>query len=746
MDYTSRSSEEMRAWLLDVAGEQEAGRATVNMWCIAGSRRLLIKYLDFKPYFYLVPPLEGGILEHEHEVVERKIKGRPVRASLIRLSRAEYESEAEKLAREFNRTAYEHDIRLAHKFLLSLGLRPSSWMEVEVEPPKGENGQDHLVAKSAPVNVEGPPPELNIVAVEAIIKPEKGSPKQERDPVVQISVASSAGLERFTGGEGGVLTSLVNTINALDADVLVGFKSKFLLPYLAYRARLQGLKLGLGRTGAEPHTSVYGHTSIEGRIAIDIKDLAEEIPQIKLDTLEELAEYMNVAQGLEEVTDVEWYRLAREDPETASWLCDERAKLILRIFNEAKDYIISLSSITGMPADYVLSASVGFRIENYMMYEAIRRGELIPTRPKRFGFEYTGGFVFEPKPGLYHDVAVIDFRSMYPSIMLKHNISFENLDPNAHDKAPGLDYGFSKDDAFIPSILKRLVEARREAEAASAMEGTTEQKMLEAKQRALKLLANAMYGYLGWPAARWYSVEAAKAIAAWGRHAIVSSAERAKELGLEVLYGDTDSLFVKGRMDHIEKLLNWIRDEMRLEARVERVYSSLLLTKAKKKYGGISNGKLEVVGLEAVRGDWCKAAREAQLRVLELVLKGKFEEARQEAKRIVERVRKGQYAISSLVIWEKITRPLDEYQAMGAHIRVALEMRDEGWDVAPGFFVGYIITKGKGKISERAKPYYAVKPDEVDLDYYAEKQVAAACQRILEAVNVSLAEQSLLDY
>jgi DNA polymerase I len=734
----------MKAWLLDVAGEQEADRAVVQMWCIAGPRRLLIKYLDFKPYFYLVPPLEGG--ELAHEVVERKLRGQPVKASLIRLPRAEYEGEAEKIAREFDRAAYEHDIRLAHKFLLSLGLRPSSWIEVEVEPSAERNGSDYLVAKSTPVNVEGPPPELKVVAIEAIIRPEKGSPKQERDAVVQVSLASSAGLERFTGKEQEVITSLASRINALDADILVGFKSKFLLPYLAHRARLLGLKLGLGRTGAEPHTSVYGHISVEGRIAIDIKDLAEEIPEIKLDTLEELAEYMGVAQGLEEITDVEWYRLAREDPETASQLCDERANLILRIFNEAKDYIISLSSITGMPADYVLSASVGFRVENYMMYEAIRRGELIPTRPKRFGFEYAGGFVFEPKPGLYHDVAVIDFRSMYPNIMLKHNVSFENLDYNTEDKAPGLDYGFSKNDAFVPSILRKLIEARREVEAIYADEGTAEQKMLEAKQRALKLLANAMYGYLGWPAARWYSVEAAKAIAAWGRHAIASSAERARKLGLEVLYGDTDSLFIKGRKDLIEELLKWIKAEMGLEARVERLYSSLLLTKAKKKYGGLYDGKLEVVGLEAVRGDWCKAARQAQLRVLELVLKGKYEEARQEARRLVEEVKAGTFAMSSLVIWEKVTRPLDEYQTMGAHVKVALEMRAEGWDVTPGFFVGYIITKGKGKVSERAKPYYAVRPDEVDLDYYAEKQVAAACQRILEVLNIGPMGQSLLDY
>lgn len=737
----------MRAWLLDVAGEQQEGGPVIYLWCVKEDSRLLVKYLDFKPYYYLVPPIDDQ--QMPHSVVERKLRGKPARASLVISARAEYEEEAERLAKKYARTAYEHDIRLAHKFLLSLGLRPSSWVELEAALEGTHDGLELYVAKGKPVNVEGLFPELNVVALEAVIRPERGSPRPDRDPVVQLSLASRRGLERLTGPEDQVLISFVQRIEEENADVVVGFRTKFLLPYLAHRARLLGLRLALGRMGAEPHTSVYGHVSVEGRLAVDLKDLAEEIPEIKLDTLEEMAEYMNLERGLEEVPEVEWYRLAREDPGRASQLCDERARLILRLFEELKDYLLTLSSVTGMPADYVLSASVGFRVENYMMYEAVRRGELIPPRPRRAGYAYEGGFVFEPRPGLYSDVAVIDFKSMYPSIMLKHNVSFDNIEENGEEKPPGLGVGFRRGDAFVPSLLSRLIEARREAEALAQRlpEGSVERRMFEAKQRALKLLANAMYGYLGWPAARWYSVEAARAIAAWGREAITSSAERARELGLEVLYGDTDSLFVKGARAAIEELIRWIRVEMGLEARIDKVYSRLLLTKAKKKYGGLVDDKVEVVGLEAVRGDWCKAARRAQLRVLELVLRDRAGEAAEEARSMAQQVREGKVPLAALVIWEKITRPLEAYQALGAHTKVALEMKREGWDIVPGTIIGYVIAKGKGRVSDRARPYYKASLEDVDLDYYAEKQLLPACERILEAVGLTVSGgKGLLDF
>ncbi|MGC9190208.1 MAG: DNA polymerase domain-containing protein [Conexivisphaera sp.] len=123
--------------------------------------------------------------------------------------------------------------------------------------------------------------------------------------------------------------------------------------------------------------------------------------------------------------------------------------------------------------------------------------------------------------------------------------------------------------------------------------------------------------------------------------------------------------------------------------------------------------------------------------VLEVLLREESpERAEETAREWIRRVRAGNVPLKDLIIWKQLTKPVDEYEATAPHAVVAREMREKGWDVRIGDKVGFIVVKGAGKLHERVKPYFEVTADQVDWDYYAEKQVAAACGRVLEAVGV----------
>ncbi|MFP3293178.1 MAG: DNA polymerase domain-containing protein, partial [Nitrososphaeria archaeon] len=171
---------------------------------------------------------------------------------------------------------------------------------------------------------------------------------------------------------------------------------------------------------------------------------------------------------------------------------------------------------------------------------------------------------------------------------------------------------------------------------------------------------------------------------------------------------------------------------------VEKVYVNVLFTEAKKRYAGVTaDGRLDVVGLEAVRGDWSGVAKRAQVEVLEVLLReGSVERAVERAREWIRRVRSGDVPLRDLVIWKQLTKPPEDYEATAAHAIVAKRMREAGWDVRVGDKVGFVVVRGPGRIYERARPYFEVTSDQVDWDYYADKQVAAACARILEAVGV----------
>ncbi|MEM1873060.1 MAG: DNA polymerase domain-containing protein, partial [Acidilobaceae archaeon] len=166
-----------------------------------------------------------------------------------------------------------------------------------------------------------------------------------------------------------------------------------------------------------------------------------------------------------------------------------------------------------------------------------------------------------------------------------------------------------------------------------------------------------------------------------------------------------------------------------------------------------SDGKIDVVGFEAVRGDWSELAKEAQATVAEIVLKTEStERAVEYVNSLIDSLRGRRVSIDKLVIWKTLTRRIDEYKVEQPHVVAAKMMVKAGIRVEPGDKIGYVIVRGSGPLSARAKPYFMASLDEIDVDYYVEKQVIPAVMRILGFFGVSekrlkgSPQKSLLDF
>ncbi|MEM4520543.1 MAG: DNA polymerase domain-containing protein, partial [Candidatus Bathyarchaeia archaeon] len=432
-------------------------------------------------------------------------------------------------------------------------------------------------------------------------------------------------------------------------------------------------------------------------------------------------------------------------PELLKFLMDN-TRCIMGITEAILDFAIQLSSLVGLPLDHVGTAAVGFRVEWFLIRHAYHMGELVPKKIERAYTPYAGALVLEPNPGIHENIAVLDFKSMYPNIMISYNVSPDTYIPPGEPEidafiAPEVNHRFRKEPpGFYREVLAKLIKARDHVreELKRVDRGTIKYRILDARQKAIKVITNATYGYAGWIGARWYIKPVAEAVTAWGRHIIMSTIKAAKNIGLEVIYGDTDSIFVRNDPEKIERLSKIIEEKFGLEIKPDKVYTRVLFTEAKKRYCGLMpDGKLDIVGLEVVRGDWANVAKHIQEKVLEIILK------EQTVRRAVDYVRK--YIINlrekkipyrDLIIWKTLTKSPEEYEVKAPHVEAAKSLQKEGWTLTVGDKVGYVITVGSGKLHERAKPYLLASYDEIDIEYYVTNQIVPAALRILSLFGI----------
>ena len=767
-------------WLLDVNYEVMDHQPEMWIWGIdEEGKRLLIIDRNFIAYFYLVvedqedPQLiMERILSRKSdfpsilrlEPVDRRFFGRPVKAIKVFCQDPDLIPKYAKslLKIEGIKDCLEDDIRYSMRYLIDHSVTPCGWHEIEVEEIEKELGvqvDKVYLARSFPRSIEKTEvPKLRILGFSTICYSPKGAPKPGKNPVAVISAATNTGDEKQFVAENSsdklVLEAFIRYVRDFDPDIIVGYgTNRQDWPYLLVRSRKLGVNLFVGRANTEPHTSVYGHASIVGRANVDFFDFAEDLPEVKVKTLENVADFLDVMKiekrTLIEDIDVPTYW---DDPEKRSVLLrfsKENTQCIMGIADAMLDFAMQLSNLVGLPLDHVGTAAVGFRVEWFLIREAYKIGELVPKRIERPYFPYVGAVVIKPKTGVHENIAVLDFKALYPNIMITQNVSPDTYVPPKEPEppcgvnvAPEVKHRFRVEPSgFYKEVLSYLIAARDEIrpKLKELDPKSVEYHVLDARQKAVKVITNASYGYTGWIGARWYIKPVAEATAAWGRQAILNTIKLAEKAGLKVVYGDTDSVFIKHDPDKTEKLSKEISEALELEIKPDKIYTRVLFTEAKKRYCGLlPDGRLDIVGLEVIRGDWAEVAKKVQEKVLEIILK---EQSPEKAARFVRQyivdLRGKEVPYRDLIIWKSLTKSLEEYAVRAPHVEAARMLMKEGWELSLGDKIGYVIVAGPGRLYEKVKPYVLASYDEVDIEYYVTKQVVPAASRILSLFDVT---------
>jgi len=763
-------------WLLDLNHENYEGESSIWLWGIThDGKRVLVIDSNYRAYFYLLPRKEQDPeelrknleAEKPHPTIEnatiekKKLLGdeRVVLKVFCKDPDLVERAARETLKKTGAEATYEEKLRLAIKYQYDHGIKPCQWYEADTTAstidPKKFSVQETLTATDHPRPIpKEEPPSLDLLSFSLLSVSKIGAPSPIRNPIQIINwrTDKNANEVLLTHADSDQVTiqRFGEDVIKNNPDFVLSFEGNSIhWPYLVKRANKTKTPLRVGRDEGPPHQSLFGHYSLIGRANVDLLNFAEDLYEVKNKTIENVAKYLGIQSSNQKPIDETAYFDYWSKPDQKGILVkqvEEQTETILKIGQEAIDYVVQISALSGLPPDQVIAAAVGFRVDNYLIMETHNLGQLIPSRTEQPIIPYKGAIVLEPKVGLHDNVASLDFSSMYPSLMIKYNISPDTLVTGKEKEdvfeVPEVKHRFRKNPSgFYRIVLTKLIEARKttKAELKRTARSDLRYPLLKAREKAIKVMTNAVYGYAGWAGARWYSKEVAESAAALGRETINRAISIANSLGLTVFYGDTDSLFVNYEEKLVQKFQAEIDLQLGLEINLSEIYKRILFTEAKKKYAGLkTDGQIDVVGLEAVRGDWSNMAREVQNTVLRMVLEDAGgNRATTYVQDLTRNLKSKKLPLPSFIIWKTLTKPVEGYEVNAPHVEAAKKMAKDGWPVTAGDKVGFIITKRRGKLFQKAEPHYKVTVEDVDYDYYVHNQIVPAAARILEILGVS---------
>ncbi|RMD66810.1 DNA polymerase II [Candidatus Pacearchaeota archaeon] len=420
-------------------------------------------------------------------------------------------------------------------------------------------------------------------------------------------------------------------------------------------------------------------------------------------------------------------------------------RLVYEILRKTKliELAFERARLTGLTLDRLRGSIVAF--DSLYIREATKRGFVSPTTSyKQKERRITGGFVLSPKEGIYKSVAVLDFKSLYPSIIRTFNIDpLSYVDrPNKKEKqliiAPN-GAAFKNSEGVLPEIIAKLAAAREKAK--------KEKDFL--KSHAIKIIMNSFFGVLASPSCRYFNLNIANAITSFGRFIIKLTAQKIEEKGYKVIYSDTDSVFVEFKTDErkalakAEELQRYINDfyksfvrerysrESYLFLEFEKLYLVLMIPPtrgreqaAKKRYAGIvrRQGKevLEVVGLEAIRGDWTDAAKEFQRELLLRIFRG--EKVERFIREYVSKIKQGKMD-DKLVYRKALRKALDEYtKTTPPHVKAARQL-----DKLETNVIEYFQTIAGPEPVQKLR-------HKIDYEHYINKQIKVIAEQILSLI------------
>ncbi|KAL3987287.1 transcription factor 7-like 1 [Sarotherodon galilaeus] len=658
-------------------------------------------------------------------------------------------------------------------------------------------------------------------------------PEPDKDPVIQIasmvqrqgetepfirtvftlqSCASIVGSQIlcFTQ-ETKLLQSWAEFLRTVDPDIITGYNiQNFDFPYLLNRAaalkvnyfpylgRVRGIKSVLKdlnfqskQMGRRENKTI----NMEGRVQFDLLQVLLRDYKLRSYTLNAVSFHF-LQEQKEDVQHSIITDLQNGNEQTRRRLavyCLKDAYLPLRLLQKLMCVInyMEMARVTGVPLTYLLSRGQQIKVVSQLLRQAMKQDLVMPVVKTEGGEDYTGATVIEPEKGYYSlPIATLDFSSLYPSIMMAHNLCYTTLlqkgsvdklglAPEDFIKTPTGDL-FVKSSlrkGLLPEILENLLSARKRAKAELKKETDPFKKqVLDGRQLALKISANSVYGFTGAQVGKLPCLEISQSVTGFGRQMIEQTKQLVEskytlsngyQADAKVIYGDTDSVMVKlgvatvkEAMDIGREAAEWVSSHFTppIKLEFEKVYYPYLLIN-KKRYAGLyfsssasTHDKMDCKGIETVRRDNCPLVANLINTCLQKILIDRDPQgAVEHAKEVISDLLCNRIDISQLVITKELTRTAQEYAGKQAHVELAERMRKRDAGSAPnlGDRVPYVIikaAKGAAAYMKSEDPIYVLENNiPIDTQYYLEQQLSKPLLRIFEPIlGESKAESILL--
>lgn len=761
-----------RGFVLQPTYRVESGRPVVQLYGrLEDGRTFLVRDTRQRPHFHVlardVERARGAGAEPLAADGKLSLAGEP--AVRIEVSvPADVPRLRQKLARA-GVLCYEADVRFGMRYLIERGIR-------------GALAIDGTPREVAGIGLVFDDPE--VAPAEWTLRPTVLSIDIETDPQArrllsialhgcgtsEVLLVAPAGTRCPEGAfawasEAGLLEAFCRRVRALDPDVLLGWNViDFDLHVLERVAARMGapLELGRGPGRLQVHTQrgPWGtaRASIPGRVVLDgiqlLRGAFVRMEEYSLDFVarEVLGEGKSIG-GHGRADEI--LRLFESDLEHFVEYNRRDARLALEIVERMHliELAVARSRLTGMPLDRVAASIASF---DFLYLGALSaRGIVAPSVAAEPAVSEAtgGGHVLDALPGLYENVIVLDFRSLYPSLIRTFQIDPLNL--VRPGSAPVSDpivapngAAFGRGPAILPGILEILMPERAAAQRAGD----------KVKSQAIKILMNSFYGVLGTPACRFYEPQLANAITSFGRELLLWSRDHVEARGLRVLYGDTDSLFVESGSADTEAarrlgtalaqdltaalaahVIHTWRVESKLEAQFDRLYLRLFLppvrhgtTGARKRYAGLVAGaqaaQTVFTGMESVRGDWTELAKRVQRELYARLFADQPVEAY--LRDVIAELRAG--SLNDSLVYRKALRkaPAAYTATTPPHVAAARKL---GRTVRGR--IAYIMT------SAGPEPF-GEQRGRIDYEHYVEKQIRPVAEPVLALLGLDFAKVS----
>jgi len=425
-----------------------------------------------------------------------------------------------------------------------------------------------------PLQVESGFPDLKTLSFDIEVRNPKGMPQAEEDPIIMMSLSSNRGLKKVLSTktsdleyvetlktEAHMIQRFFEIVRSENPDILVGYNSdNFDMPYIRDRAAKLNVNPNIGVDGSGIKFMRKGYANsalVKGRIHVDLYLLMRRYLQLDRYTLERVYKEL-FDEAKEDVPGDEIYKYWDEGGEKLRTLFEyslDDAVAVTKIAEKMLPLSMELTRIVGQPFFDIARMATGQMVEWYLIRKAHEIGDMVPNKPsssqysERRGKRAAGGYVKDPVKGLHENIVSFDFRSLYPSIIISKNVSPDTLVLECAEEdcytAPEVGHKFLKQPVgFVPSIIGNILKERVRLKNAMKMaENPREKQVLDVQQQALKRLANSMYGVYGYSRFRWYRIECAEAVTAWGRDFIKKTMKQAEQFGFKSLYADTDGFY-----------------------------------------------------------------------------------------------------------------------------------------------------------------------------------------------------------